>query len=168
MTIDPRLTKVRDKDEIIGTFNVRSLSNQPDFVNSTYLEHTETHMSMGDISDYSRKLITWAKVNKGSVIGAIVGDYGYGKTSTAIHLWSRCEKENILSIPPFEWKRLSDILDGIYCWTKYRLEQISPDKAGRLFNSYEKFREKSVSDFAKQEKMEVSKGSIWTISHKTS
>lgn len=79
MAKDPRLQKLRDMDPVIGTFTARELVGSPDFVNQVYLEHAETHMSLGDTSNYVATLLRWARTNKGTAIGAIAGEYGYGR-----------------------------------------------------------------------------------------
>ena len=78
---DSRLQKLREMDPVIGTYTARDLGNIPETVNQIYLEHAETHMSLGDTSKYLDSLIKWTTQNKGAVIGAISGEYGYGKTS---------------------------------------------------------------------------------------
>jgi len=157
MAKDPRLQKLRDMDPVIGTFTARELVSTPDFVNQVYLEHAETHMSLGDISNYVTTLLRWARTNKGTAIGAIAGEYGYGKTSTAIHLWQQCEQARVIAVPPFEWHRLQDIIDATWAWVRYRLGQIQPGAVTQLDQICERYREKSVQEFADEEGIPVSK-----------
>jgi len=144
-------------DPVIGTFTAREVVSTPDFVNQVYLEHAETHMSLGNTSDYVTMLLRWARTNKGAVIGAIAGEYGYGKTSMAVHLWQRCEQARVIAVPPFEWHRLQDIVDATWAWVRYRLGQTQPGAMAQLDQIYERYREKSIQEFADEEGMSVSK-----------
>jgi len=157
MAKDPRLEKLREMDPVIGTFTARELVSTPDFVNQVYLEHAETHMSLGDTSNYVTRLLRWAQTNKGTVIGAVAGKYGYGKTSTAIHLWQQCECARVIAVPPFEWHRLQDIIDATWAWVRYRLGQIEPGTVAQLDQTYARYREKSIQEFADEEGIPVSK-----------
>lgn len=157
MAKDPRLQKLRDMDPIIGTFTARVLVDSPDFVDQTYLEHVATHMSLGDTSAYVAALLRWAQTNKGAVVGAISGEVGYGKTSTATYLWQQCEQKRVVAVPPFEWHRLQDIIDATWAWTRYRIEHIQPSAVPSIDQCYEKYREKSIQEFADEEGLPVSK-----------
>jgi hypothetical protein len=157
MAKDSRLEKLRDMDPVIGTFTARQLVSSPDFVNQTYLEHAETHMSLGDTSNYVARLLRWVQINKGAIIGGIAGEYGYGKTSTAIHLWQKCEQARVVAVPPFEWHRLQDIVDATWAWVRYRVEQIQPGALAGIDRCYEKYRERSIHEFADEEGISVSK-----------
>ncbi len=157
MAKDPRLEKLRDMDPVIGTFTARELVSSPDFVSQVYLEHAETHMSLGDTSNYVTTLLRWARTNKGTAIGAIAGEYGYGKTSTAIHLWQQCEQARVIAVPPFEWHRLQDIIDATWTWVRYRVGQIQPGAVAQLDQIYERYREKSIQEFADEAGIPISK-----------
>ena len=156
MAKDPRLEKLREMDPVIGTFTAREVVSTPDFVHQTYLEHAETHMSLGNTADYVAGLLRWAQTNKGAVVGAIGGRYGYGKTSMAIHLWHQCDQAGVIAVPPFEWYRLQDIVEATHAWVRYRVGQIQPGARAPLDQIYERYREKSVQEFADEEGMPVS------------
>lgn len=157
MAKDPRLEKLRSMDPTIGTFTARELVSSPDFVHETYLGHAETYMTLGNVSDYTDTLLRWARTNKGAVMGALSGKYGYGKTSTAIHLWQQCEQARVIAVPPFEWHRLQDIVDATSAWVRYRIGQIQPGAVAQVDQIYERYREKSIQEFADEEDMPVSK-----------
>lgn len=154
---DNRLAKLRQMDPTIGTFTASELVSDPKYVHETYLEHAETHMSLGDMSNYVSQLIRWVKTNTGTVIGAITGEYGYGKTSSAIHLWQQCEKEHIIAVPPFEWHRLQDIVDATWKWVRYKIENVQPAFVSEIDCIYSKFRAKSAQEFADSEGIPLSR-----------
>lgn len=145
---DKRLQKIKEKDPIIGTYSIPSLISAPKIVDEIYSEHALTHVSIGDTSDYLKKIVNWIKVNKGCALGAIVGSYGYGKSSTAIHFWKECEKENILCLPPVSWENLEELFTGINTWINYRLEQRAPQFKITLNEIYEKYQKKSLEEIS--------------------
>lgn len=154
---DLRLEKLRHMESTIGTFTTSELIADPKFVYETYLEHAETHMSLGDLSNYVSSLIKWVKNNQGTLIGAITGEYGYGKTSTAIYLWQQCEKENIIAVPPFEWNKLQDIVDGTWAWVRYKINNIEPRSVSIVDAIYKRYQAKSIQEFSESEEISVSK-----------
>ena len=140
MSLKDSLSEIMKKDPIIATFSADDLIKTPDFVESTYSKHAETHISLGDATEYQKNLIKWIVTNRDSVTGAIVGDYGYGKTSTAVYLWKECQKNEIIAVPPFAWDSLEDLIKGIYGWVSYKLKN-APDSASEsvaLYNEYKK------------------------------
>lgn len=157
MVSDPRLEKLRNMDPVIGTFTAQNLVKNPVNVKQTYLDHAATHMSLGNTATYVDTLIRWTVKNKGAIVGAISGEYGYGKTSMAIHLWQACEQAGILAVPPVEWHRLQDLIDATYAWTRYRLDQIKPATTTALDRIYTKYRERSVQEFAEEQDIPLSK-----------
>ena len=157
MASDSRLENLREMDPVIGTFTIRELEASPDFVQQVYLGHAETHMSMGDTSKSVDALLKWTKKNKGAVVGAISGEYGYGKTSIGIHLWHELEQEDIIAIPPFEWVRLQDIVDATWSWVRFRIRKIKPSAVDQIDKIYQGYREKTIQEFADDEGISVSK-----------
>jgi hypothetical protein len=158
---DSRLEKLRLMDPTIGTFTASQLIADPKNVDETYLEHAETHMSLGDMSDCVSKLIHAVIVNKHVAIGAVTGEYGYGKTSSEIHLWQQCEKRNIIAIPPFEWHKLQDIVDVTRAWICYKIISIQPGLVKGIEAIYNKYRAQSIEEFAEREDVPVSRVKEW-------
>ncbi len=158
--LDKRLTPIREKDAVIPTYNADTLITAPAIVETVYSTHASTHMSMGDTSTFVEKLIHWTRHNKGCVIGAIVGRYGYGKTSTAVHLWHECEKNNVIAVPPFAWFGLTDIIGATFSWVNYRLEQLAPDYCQPLRFIYNRYCAQSLETLAAEQgtTIEVLKG----------
>jgi hypothetical protein len=141
MLLKDSLSEIIEKDPIISTFSADDLVKNPGFVESIYSKHAETHMSLGDTAEYQNNLIKWIVTNKGSVTGAIVGEYGYGKTSTAVYLWKKCQGNEIIAVPPFEWYSLEDLIKGVHGWVRYKLKNAAPDfalESDTLYHGYEK------------------------------
>jgi len=145
-----QLDKIRDKDPIVATFTADELQESPDFVKETYLAHAATHVSLGDTSEFVRRLLAWAKVNKGCVLGAIVGPFGYGKTSTAVHAWSRCEENGVLAVPPFEWMNLKDLVSATHAWVGFELGRSSPRLVRKVDELRDRYRRDSLEALSAQ------------------
>lgn len=154
---DFRLALLREKDAVIATYRSSILVQSPADVESMYSSHADTHMSMGDTSTFVEKIVHWARHNKGCVVGAIVGPYGYGKTSTAIHLWKQCETHGIIAVPPFVWSDLPDVIDATAAWVDYRLSGIAPDSCERLRVIHSRYRQASIDALAAERGLEASK-----------
>src|SRR5260370_40699825 len=153
--LDKRLAPVREKDAVIPIYSADTLITSPAILETVYSPHASTHISMGDTSAFVEKLIHWTRHNKGCVIGAIVGRYGFGKTSTAIHLWYECERNKVIAVPPFSWFHLMDIIDATYAWVNYRLGQLAPDYCHTLRAIYDRYRSQSLETLAAEEKTTI-------------
>jgi len=81
------LKAIQRKDPIIATYNADSLLKDAASADNTYSWHAATHIPLGETSAYLESLERWTYVNKGCFVGAIVGSFGYGKSSTTVHLW---------------------------------------------------------------------------------
>ena len=66
-------------------------------------------------------------LKKRSVTGLIYADKGYGKTSTGISLWQAAEAKQIVTVPPFVWGSLADMLTATHAWVCYRLQDTRPE-----------------------------------------
>lgn len=153
-----KLSQIRGKDPVINTFTWQGLKNAPQSVEEVYNAHAMTHMSLGDTSKYLETLKRNVTRNKYSSVGAIVGPYGYGKTSTAIHVWREMQEvHGMLSVPPFEWLKLSDILEAVTAWVEYKLSQGPRQHIARLRAIYEEYRDKSLEEVADDLGLEIDK-----------
>jgi len=156
MLLKDSLAEIMEKDPIIATFSADDLIKTPDFVESVYSKHAETHISLGDTTGYQENLIKWIVTNRGSVTGAIVGDYGYGKTSTAVYLWKECQKNEIIAVPPFAWDSLEDLIKGIYGWVSYKLKN-APDSASESDALYSEYESAALDNVAAERGISVKK-----------
>lgn len=158
MSKESKFSSIRTKDPVINTFPWEGLKQSPKIVEQNYHDHAITHMSLGDTGNYLKKLNRNVTINKKSSIGAIVGPYGYGKTSTAIHVWQVCqEKYGMLSIPPFEWYQLVDIIEAVYGWAHYKINQGPRHLLDPLVRIYEKYRDRSIEEVADQLNLDLEK-----------
>ena len=153
-----KLSPIKGKDPVINTFTWEGLKNAPQSVEEVYNAHAATHMSLGDTSKYVDTLKRNITKNKHCSVGAIVGHYGYGKTSTAIHIWREMqERHSVLSIPPFEWLKLSDILEAVTAWVEYKFNQGPRQSIPDLRQIYEQYRDKSLQEQAANLGLDIDK-----------
>ena len=145
-----KFASIRAKDPVINTFPWESVKNSPKQVEENYRAHALTHMSLGDTAQYLDTLKRSVTKNKSSSVGAIIGPYGYGKTSTAIHIWKVAQDDlGMLCVPPFEWFKLSDIIEAVIGWVSYKFEHGSRNLVGKLVEIYERYRDRSLEEVAK-------------------
>ena len=145
------LDLILNKDAIITTFPVKYLISTPDQVEYVYRTHARTHIPLGDTTNYVDTIFKWVGGgNQGAFIGAVVGDYGHGKTSFQVHVWDRSEERKVFSVPPFKWEKVSEIVDGVDAWIQYVVAKTHAEVAVRAKNVYESFKEKSLREQAEQ------------------
>lgn len=144
------LDLILKKDPIIATWPARSLCDKPQRVEKDYLVHARTHLSLGDTAKYVDTIFKWVSgVNKGTFIGAVLGDYGEGKTSFLVHVWAESCERKVVTVPPFQWKAFEEIVDAVAGWTQYVLQSADPELARRVQRIHESFRQDTTEGLAR-------------------
>ena len=144
------LDLILKKDPIISTWPARSLCEKPRDVEKDYLVHARTHLPLGDTARYVETALKWVSgVNKGAFIGAVLGDYGEGKTSFLVHMWAESREQRVCAVPPFEWSAFEEIVDATSGWIQYLLRDTRPDLARRMRHVYDSFRQQTVEQLAR-------------------
>lgn len=145
------LDLILNKDAIIATYPASHLRSNPEQVEQMYRAHAKTHIPLGDTSRYVDTIFKWVGgKNKGSFIGAVVGDYGHGKTSFQVHIWEESAERKVFAVPPFSWKKVADMIEGAAAWTDFMLAKNHPDQARQAKKIYEKYREKNLRETAEK------------------
>ena len=75
---------ILEKDPIISTYSANDLIDSPEAVEQYYGAIAKTHMSLGNTKEYQKRLFDCLIRNKTTFNGAVVGEYGFGKTSILI------------------------------------------------------------------------------------
>ena len=144
-----KLNPILKKESILKTANAAELEIAPNDVLERYQSYAMTHVPLGDTKEQMAKLERVITQNKRCAIGNIVGPYGYGKTSTAVHLWNELRKKQILAVPPFQWSDLEELLNAVYHWTRFEFslgpKQFIP-QLDVIFKQYSQQRLEEVSD----------------------
>jgi len=118
-----KLQPILNKESTLKTANARELEQAPQDVLQRYQTYALTHVPLGETSKQLANLRRVITKNKTCAIGTIVGPYGYGKTSTAVHLWNELRQRQILTVPPFLWVNLQQLVDAVYHWTSFEFER---------------------------------------------
>ncbi len=135
------LNYILNKESILKTANARELGQAPQDVLDRYQSYALTHIPLGDTTKQLKNLERVIVENKLCAVGAIVGPYGYGKTSTAVHLWNELREQKILAIPPFLWVNLSELMDAVYHWLRFEFSQGPKTFIEPLEELYEGYRQ---------------------------
>jgi hypothetical protein len=137
------------KDPVITTFPASSLRTEPQRVEMDYHIHAMTHLSIGDMQNHVDTIFRWVSgANKGAFIGAVVGDYGEGKTNFLVHTWAESAARRIFAVPPFEWHSARDIAAALSAWIDYILGKERPDLAQRALQTEERFHSRTLEELA--------------------
>lgn len=136
-----KLNPILNKESILKTANARELEDNPQDVLERYSTYALTHVPLGETTKQLKDLERVIVDNKLCAVGAIVGEYGYGKTSTAVHLWNELRTEKILAIPPFLWVNLSELMDAVYHWLHFEFSQGPKAFLEPLESLYEQYRQ---------------------------
>lgn len=118
-----KLNPILNKESILKTANARELERAPQDVLMRYINYSHTHVPLGDTTRQLANLQRVITQNKTCAVGTIVGPYGYGKTSTAVHIWSELREKRIMAVPPFQWNNLAQLIDAVYHWVRFEFEQ---------------------------------------------
>lgn len=118
-----KLRPILNKESILKTANAKELQQDPQVVLQRYQTYALTHVPLGDTTKQLKNLQRVVGENITCAVGTIVGPYGYGKTSTAVHLWNELRETHILSVPPFLWVNLQQLIDAVYHWVRFEFQQ---------------------------------------------
>ncbi|MCG8346806.1 MAG: hypothetical protein MI924_03360 [Chloroflexales bacterium] len=88
------LQAILDKEEIVSTPLASDLRDQPARIEAAFRRHVRTYIPLGrqatgseqgpSVADFERQLIRDIRQG-GATRGYLTGEYGYGKTSTALY-----------------------------------------------------------------------------------
>ena len=143
-----KLTPILHKESILKTANARELAQAPQDVLARYEQYALTHVPLGDTTRQLNNLERVVVANKTCAVGTIVGPYGYGKTSTAVHLWSELRGKKIISIPPFLWTNLPELMDAVYHWIRFEFSLGPKAFLEPLDALYASFRQRHLEEMA--------------------
>ncbi|UED79600.1 hypothetical protein FH508_0019700 [Lysinibacillus sp. CD3-6] len=139
------LQKVLLKEPVIQTHTSEALITTPSQVESDYLRHASTHMSLGDTKELERLILSKFKANK-TFAGLTTGDFGLGKTSFLVYLWKSMSDKKIMAVPPFSWRSLDSIFTTVSGWIKYKLAQENTTALAAFEEIAEVYQEKNAEE----------------------
>ena len=143
------LDKIIQKSAVVDTPSASDLAARPDEWANRFQFHVSTHVAIADMTD------KWDAILKNilrghSATGLIHADTGYGKTSTAASLWHYAEQREIVTVPPFAWNSIADMLIATHGWVCHRLKVKRPDLIHDLEQQYETLIASSDEDRARR------------------
>jgi len=140
------LNFILEKREVVPTVSARDLLERAEQVEADYRRHVRTYVPISRVAEgsgdqlsverFERRVIKHVKEAR-APRGYLTAEYGYGKTSTALYLWDRAEKENLVVVPPFQMLHLPDLIMATHGWIRYRLGTTRPDLVDRADRLYE-------------------------------
>ncbi len=129
------LADIIQKERTIYTPLAQEVADSPDEQEQKFRFHVDTYVAIADVKSRWEAILD--NLLKGqSVTGLIYADTGYGKTSTGASLWNYAEKNGIVTVPPFMWNSLADLLVATHGWVLYRLKHTRPDLVPKLEEKY--------------------------------
>ncbi len=159
------LQAILDKEEIVSTPLASDMLDHPARIEDLFRLHVRTYIPLGrqmtsgepgpGVVDFERRVIRDVREG-GATRGYITGEYGYGKTSTALYLWDRAKSENLLAVPPFKLQNLKDLVIASYGWTRYELGRTRPDLLPKAQAIYNTVVDRSAEAFARRYRMSLS------------
>lgn len=145
-----KLNPVLNKESILKTANARELEQSPEDVLQRYQGYALTHIPLGDTTQQVKNLQRVITENKTCAVGTIVGPYGYGKTSTAVHLWNELRETKILAVPPFLWRNLSELMEAVFYWARFEFSLGPKIFIESLEQLYQQSRQSSYNDLVQR------------------
>ncbi|RKY00161.1 hypothetical protein DRP77_11935 [Candidatus Poribacteria bacterium] len=134
---------------VIDTVSAEDIISDPETVETRYKAYSRLFFPHEAVKRVEDKLIKEIKAGR-SVAGYISGEFGYGKTATAVYLWRRCLDAGICSVPPFLFRSLSGMMDAVTGWVRNALEHRNRDLIPSLEELHERFRFRSHEEMAER------------------
>ncbi len=153
------LQAILNKEEIVATQRANDLLDRPQFVDEAYKRHVRTYIPLGrhvDEAEQGQSVISFERrvirevCQAGALRGYITGEFGYGKTSSALYLWDRARAENLLAVPPFQLNKLPDLITACFGWVRYEVGRTRPNMTDEAQSLYESLMERSAEWLAKR------------------
>ncbi|SDG37538.1 hypothetical protein [Halorientalis regularis] len=148
--VDDLFDLVRKSEGIISTFEARSLETEPETVEEEYRRYANTHVSLGDTSEFEQEIYEKVTEQGSPAKGYLYGPYGYGKTSTAVSIWNTLSEQEIIAVPPFTMDSFAAIMRATYGWMRHEFDNKAPDYVDDLDDIHERYLQQELRAVAKQ------------------
>ncbi len=130
------LADIITKEPTIATPSAATLVNSPQEWESKFQYHVSTYIAIADMESRWDEILK-NLLSRKSATGLIYADTGYGKTSAGASLWKYAESKGIVTVPPFIWNSLADMLIATHGWVSYRLQHTRPELKRDLEERYQ-------------------------------
>ncbi|WP_254566472.1 hypothetical protein [Oscillatoria sp. HE19RPO] len=116
------LRQLDEIEAIVDTVSPSQIEREPFGVATVYQLYANSYDPLDRVKELRNRLIEELEKGK-SVNGYLSADYGYGKTATLIYLWSQCQQNQIVAVPPFKFKEVENLMVATYAWIKAILQK---------------------------------------------
>jgi hypothetical protein len=156
------LNAILNKEEVILTRHAHDFIERPKAVDDIYRAHLRTYVPMHSganrdqqtVESFTKRFIQHVAERR-APRGYITADFGYGKTSTGLYVWSQAIDAGQLAVPPFHLSSMVDFFTATAGWVHYRLGQTKPSLQRRAEEIYQQAAAQSVEDVAAKYDMTV-------------
>lgn len=143
------LNEIIQKNVVVDTPSASDLAERPSEWANRFQFHVSTHVAIADMTDQWDAILK--NILRGhSATGLIHADTGYGKTSTAVALWHYAENHDVVTVPPFAWNSIADMLTATHGWVCHRLKEKRPDLIPGIEQQYKTLIESSDESRARR------------------
>lgn len=133
-------------DGIISTFSAQDLEDNPYQVHDAYEQYASTHISMGDTAEFETNLTNELLNTDHPTKGFLYAPFGYGKTSTAVNIWSNLSEQNVIVVPPHTFSSFSDLIQATYGWMRYVFDSSAPGYVNEVDEIYETYMQQEIDN----------------------
>lgn len=126
--VDELFDLVRKSEGIISTYEARDLESEPESVEDDYTRYAQTHVSLGDTSDFEADITESIAEGENPTKGYLYGKYGYGKTSTSVSIWNTLSENDVIAVPPFTLDSFYAVMQATYGWMWYEFDHKARDE----------------------------------------
>jgi hypothetical protein len=137
------------KAPVIATFDTHMLHTAAQEVHLSYKWHAATYVEQPDLVGLRERFveaIQQAKTPK----ACLSGPFGYGKTASAIGLWSACQQAGLLAVPPISCSSFAELAQVVYDWFVFTL----PEKYDDITQAYQNFLTVTADSMARRDERE--------------
>ncbi len=113
---------------IVDTTFASSLIRDPGGVAQRYAQAGANYYPSDRIAAWSGRIVQEI-VAGGPVTGYVVGDFGYGKTSAALHLVRECEAAGIVVVPPVVYTSVDEMAACLHAFVRHAVGARRPSLA---------------------------------------
>lgn len=145
------LKQLDEIEAIVDTVSPSQIQRDPLGVAHRYGLYANSYDPLDRVKELKNRLIEELEKGK-SVNGYLSADYGYGKTATLIYLWSQCQQNKIVAVPPFKFKEVENLMVAPYAWIKATLER---ERKSELLPDLESLYDRCAVKSLEEQAMEI-------------
>jgi hypothetical protein len=143
------IAAIARKAPVIATFDTHMMHASTREVHNAYAWHAATYVEQPVLAGLRERFIEAVFQSK-TPKACLSGPFGYGKTASAIGLWSACQQAGLLAVPPISCRSLAELAQVVYDWFVFTL----PDMREAMEQAYHQFLTVSADSLARRDERE--------------